>query len=384
VWWYIGIAALVVTQGGWIGFLLLEQRRRTRLEAERERTAEALRESEAKNRAILNALPDLMFLLDERGTYLDWHADDSRKLYVPPEQFLGKTIREVLPLEVSLKAELACEQAMSSGKPARLEYSLEIDGQTRFCETRIIRCGDRRLLAIVRDITDLKRAEIELQQLSSQLMRLQDDERLRIARDLHNATAQHLFAITLSLENLKRLGAGISPEGVELLNECRDLCEQSLQEVRTLLYLRNPPELEGTSLVSALRWYVQGFRKRTGIAVDLQVAPDFVKLPIEMEVDLFRVVQERLFNLFRHSDCRSAAIVLENDEVHVFLQIKDSGYGGTYRFTPALVEPSSGVGMFSLHDRLHRWGGHLSIESDSEGGLLVAEIPIHALDQRGN
>jgi PAS domain S-box-containing protein len=370
------MAVLVVIQAIWITLLLIEHIRRTRLETERQKTAAALKESEARNRAMLDAFPDIMFLLDERGTYLDWHANDRRNLYAPPEQFLGKTMKEVMPPEISSLFTPVFEQVLSTGKPARVEYSLKIDGETRFFESRIVLCRDRKLFSIARDITELKRAEIELQQLSSQLVSLQDDERRRISRELHDTTAQHLFAVTINIENLKRMGAGISRAGVELLNECRDLCERSLQEVRTLSYLNHPPELERTGLISALRWYVEGFRKRTGINVDLQIARGWIRLPNEMEVDVFRVVQEGLFNVFRHSGSQSASILLQTDGDHVVLQIKDSGRGMHDGAARHRNEPPAGVGMSSIRERLRRWGGHLKIESSGDGALLVADLPL--------
>ena len=371
------MALLVVIQAIWITLLLIEHVRRTRLETERQKTAAALKESEARNRAMLDALPDIMFLLDERGTYLDWHANDRRSLYVPPEQFLGRTMSDVMPPHISRLFAPVFEEVLSTGNPARVEYSLKIEGETRFYESRIVPCPDRKLFSVARDITELKRAEIELQQLSSQLVRLQDDERRRISRELHDTTAQHLFAITINIENLKRMDRGISRAGVDLLNECRDLCERSLQEVRTMSFLSHPPELERTGLISALRWYIEGFRKRTGISVDLQVSKGLKGLPNELEVDLFRVVQEGLFNVFRHSGSRNAVISFHADDDHVLLQIKDSGHGIPEATTRSHRELPAGVGISSIRERLRRWGGHLTIESSDNGAVLVADVPIH-------
>lgn len=377
--WYV--AFLVFTQAAWIGFLLLEHRRRTKLELDREKTAEALRESESKNRAILEALPDMMFVMDEHGTYLDWYANDRSNLYVPPEQFLGKTLHEVLPNDVSKECGQAIENVLSSGTPARVEYSLRIDGEDRFFETRIVRCKDRKLLSIARDISELKRAEVELQQLSSQLLSLQDDERRRVARELHDTTAQHLFAITINLENLKRLSTGISRQGVEILNECRDLCEQSLKEVRTLAYLRNPQQLVDTSLISALQWYVEGFQKRTGIAVDFQPADSLGKLPGEMEVDLFRLVQEGLYKVFRQSGSRSVTIILTGNDDRVVLEIKDNE-DRLPRNSKRDADLGTARANNTIGERLRRWGGHVEVESNGTGPLLVAEIPLSTVAAR--
>jgi PAS domain S-box-containing protein len=342
---------------------------------ERERTAEKLKESESRNRAILQALPDKIFLLDERGTYLDWYANDPRTLYVPPEKFLGRTMREVMPPDVARQCQPALDQVLLTGDPTRVEYGLRINGENRYFETRIVRCRDRKLLSIARDITELKRAEIELQQLSEQLLNVQDDVSRRIARELHDTTAQQLFAITINLANLKRLESGLSEYGIDLVDECRDLCERSLREVRTLSYLSHAPEVEYSGLVSALRWYVTGFGKRTGIDVDFQVASTLHSLPDEMAVDLFRVAQEGLFNVFRYSRSQRASVVLESDGNHVVLQVKDSGS----RIDPTARAQAArpvGSGISTVRERLRRWGGHLMIESSSDGALFTAQVPV--------
>ena len=375
--WDFSTTFLVVVQAAWIAFLLFEHRRRTRLEAEREKTAEALKESESRNRAILDALPDVMFLMDERGTYLDWHANDPRNLYLPPDKFLGRTMQEIMPAEVAKQCTPVFEQVVATGTPARVEYSLELQGETRFFENRIVLRKDRKLFSIARDITELKHAELELQQLSSQLISLQDDERRRIARELHDTTAQHLFAITINLENLKKMGGGISQAGVQLLNDCRELCERSLQEVRTLSYLKHPPELEETGLVSALRWYIDGFRKRSGITVDLEVSSQLMGIPREMQVDLFRVVQEALFNLFRHSRCQRATMVLECHGEHVSLHINESGPRVRERLHAEQNVPAD-AGISRIRERLRRWGGDLKVDSNAEYASFAAQLPLHA------
>ncbi|HET9219697.1 MAG TPA: ATP-binding protein, partial [Terriglobia bacterium] len=179
------------------------------------------------------------------------------------------------------------------------------------------------------------------------------------------------------IENLKRMDRGISRAGVDLLNECRDLCERSLQEVRTMSFLSHPTELEGTGLVSALRWYVEGFRKRTGISVDLQLSKGIAGLPNELEVDLFRVVQEGLFNIFRHSGSRNAVISFQADDDHVLLRIKDGGHGIPEAKSRSHKELPAGTGISSIRGRLRRWGGHVTIESSDNGAVLVADVPIH-------
>jgi two-component system, NarL family, sensor kinase len=374
--WQIGIVFLSVIQAILIGILLLERSRHAKLRAEQEQSASALRESEAKCRAILCAQPDMMFLLDEHGVYLDWYAKDQSSLYTSPEQFLGKSIREILPPDLAELFAGLFERVLSTGAPQTTEYTMEIEGNKMFFETRIVRCGDRKLLSIVRDLTDRKRFETEVRELSSRLLTLQDDERRRIARELHDITAQNLFAITINLENLKRQSIPFTPSGLEIFNECRDLCERSLQEVRTLSYLLHPPGLERVGLIPTLQWYVDGFARRSGISVKLEAARDMARLPMEIESDLFRVVQEGLSNVARHSGSQNATVTVENRTDHVVLQIRDSGSGLRHSRLPPEEWPRSGVGIASMRERLRRLGGQMRVESSNDGVSLVAQVPI--------
>jgi len=359
-----------------IAAFLAGRARYRRLKKQYERAAAALRESEAKNTAILTALPDMMFLLDENGTYLDWYAKDPSGLYAPPEQFLGKNMRQVMPPELVEVFADSFRKVLSSDEPETVEYTLVMHGETKFFETRIVKCGDRRLLSIVRDLTEKKHAEQQLQQLSSRLLSLQDEERRRIAGELHDVTAQNLFAITINLETLRQQMTDLAPSGMEILNECQNLCEQSLQEVRTLSYTLHPPALDRHGIMPSLHWYIQKFGERTGMEISLDASPDLGRLPLEMETDIFRIVQEGLSNIVRHSGSRTASVQIKKRSDQFVLQIKDNGRGLSDRNVDSENGSRFGVGLPSMRQRVRRWGGHLHIRSGDEGVLLLIHVPI--------
>ena len=181
------------------------------------------------------------------------------------------------------------------------------------------------LLCISEDVTERRRSERELVQLSVRLLGLQEEERSRIGRQLHDVTAQNLFATTINLARLQSNDA--SSDSKEVLAECQALCEQALQEIRTLSYLLHPPILDQAGLASALSWYTEGFSKRSGIDVRLVIPQEFDRLPREMETDLFRIVQESLSNIHRHSGSNTASVRLEKQTTQVVLQIRDQGRG---------------------------------------------------------
>jgi len=375
-WQIAGIAGFISAQVVIIGFFIQDRFKLDKLQARNEEAAAALKESETRNTAILAALPDLMFLLDEDGNYLDWYARDLNDLYVPPEQFLGKNMREIMPPDLVELFTDAFRRASVSGAPITLEYSLPIRSKKVAFETRIVKCADGKMLSIVRNVTERKLAELELQQLPSQLLCLQDEERRRIARELHDGTAQNLFAIAVNLQNLRRKISGLTTSGHEMFDECLAQCEQSLQEVRKLSYLLHPPGLDHLGLIPAVRWYVDGFAKRNGIDIRLTAENDIGRLPLDMETDVFRIVQEALSNVFCHSGSSAATILIEKRANHVVLEIKDGGHGMSDWNGDVEKASLLGVGLTSIRERLRRFGGHLDIRSADDGVLLVAQVPV--------
>jgi len=240
--------------------------------------------------------------------------------------------------------------------------------------------GDKCILVASSDITERKTLERELMHLTERLFRLQDDERRRIARELHDGTAQNLFAISMNLAKVDQLDETQKEEMHKLIAECVSLGDESLQEIRTLSYLLHPPLLDQAGLVSALQWYAQGFSKRSGIYVDVFAEP-IDRLPADLELALFRIVQEALTNVRHHSGSESASIRLERRSDHVLLEIRDKGHGlsahkeaGDSNESEELAE--MGVGIPGMQQRLRQLGGRLEIDSNSEGTTITAVVPI--------
>ena len=173
----------------------------------------------------------------------------------------------------------------------------------------------------------LGESEQQLHALAGRLMHTQDDERRRIAQMLHETTAQDLAALKMHLARLHRTNDSLSDADRAALAESMSLAEQSITEVRTLSYLLHPPFLDEMGLVSALRWYAGGFGERSGITVDLDLPESFERLPLDTETALFRVVQESLINIHRHSGSQTARIRLRRDAETLVLEIEDQGHG---------------------------------------------------------
>ena len=239
-------------------------------------------------------------------------------------------------------------------------------------------------VAIWEDITTarqteeaLRQSEAELRLLSSRLLDLQDSERRRIARELHDGTAQNLFALNIALSRM--LQQSSSEDFRNSLQECLSLCEQSREEIRTLSYVLHPPMLDEAGLLSALKWYIEGFSARSGIKVDLTADPAVGRLPIDIETDLFRVVQECLSNIHRHSGSVAAEVQLDRNPDRVLLQIKDWGRGMPAEIASGRALASPGVGIPGMHERLGQHRGNLEIKTSNKGTIVTATVPLHPL-----
>ncbi len=225
------------------------------------------------------------------------------------------------------------------------------------------------------DIEDRKTAEEELRRVSGQLFRAQEEERRRIARDLHDSTAQHLVLLTAALERLKNSAAARSIKFRGVFSEAQELAGLALREVRTLSYLLYPPMLDESGLEDAISHYVEGYGERTGVQVNVQVSPHLGRLGRDTEMVLFRVVQESLTNVQRHSGSRRAYVRLNRVEDQVLLEVRDEGRS-TGRKGKEVRKILPGVGISSMRERVRQIGGELKIESTSAGTTVRATIAV--------
>lgn len=234
------------------------------------------------------------------------------------------------------------------------------------------------LLSVCEDITERKQTEHELRRLSGQLLKLQDEERRKIAQDLHDSTGQDLVALATSCDRLRKTIPSSCRKGRKLAAQCEAVAERCLREVRTLSYLLHPPMLDEAGLEDAIRHFALGFGARTGIAVDLDISPQFGRLPEDVELSLFRVVQEGLTNIQRHSGSFTATISLRRDADRITLHVGDTGRGisGTVRKSEAGHFLLAGVGIPSMEERVKRVGGQLRVESSASGTKVLVTVPV--------
>jgi PAS domain S-box-containing protein len=234
------------------------------------------------------------------------------------------------------------------------------------------------ILEINRDVTPRKEAEEALRNLSARLLQLQDEERRRIARELHDSTGQSLAALVIHLSTVSAKIADVDPAAADLLREAILLSQKASDETRTLSYLLYPPTLDYAGLRSALEWYIEGFTQRSKVKVDLNVSLGANRLPEIVERTLFRIVQESLTNIFRHSGSDTASVQIEARSGTVRLEVADNGKGIPEEILATLNSSGGqlGVGIRGMRERVRQLGGWLRIRSWPSGTAILVTLPV--------
>ncbi|HJT69159.1 MAG TPA: CHASE3 domain-containing protein [Terriglobales bacterium] len=305
-----------------------------------------------------------------------------RMIGLQPDGVLGKNVLEVFG-NSGYRAEAALREVLTTGKPALgREISVQLGEASEESHCLLVnyfpireRGGAVGQIGItVIDVTARRNAEEALRKLSGRLLGIQDQERRRIARELHDSLGQYLAGMKIAIDMLRARSGQSDP----LLAECADILEKAITETRTLSHLLHPPLLDEAGFASAASWFVAGFSQRSGIPVSLELPPELQRLPEAVEIALFRVLQESLTNVHRHSHARSAEISVEADAEQVTIEIRDHGRGMP-RETLRELEGDTGklgVGLAGMRERIHELGGVFEVSSGTHGTVIHASIPL--------
>ncbi|MGC2416988.1 MAG: histidine kinase [Candidatus Acidiferrales bacterium] len=235
-----------------------------------------------------------------------------------------------------------------------------------------------RILEVNRDITARREAEESLRNLSARILQLQDEERRRIARELHDTTGQSLAALAIHLSAVNERIAGKDPAASDIVREAMALAQEASDQTRTLSYLLYPPTLDFSGLKSALEWFADGFTQRSKIKVDLDLALGEERVPQSLETALFRIVQESLTNMYRHSGGTLATVRGRRQAGTVSLEISDNGKGIPRELLASLSGSGGqvGVGIRGMRERARQLGGKLRIKSNDAGTTVMVVLPV--------
>jgi PAS domain S-box-containing protein len=331
--------------------------------------------------AIIESFSDAIISKNLEGVITSWNKSAETVFGYTAEEAVGRHITMIIPPEYRDEEARILERLRRGERIEHLEtVRVRKDGTKLDVSLAIspVRDVTGRIVGaskVARDITQQKQAEEAIRQseLSVRLLQLQDEERRRVARELHDGVGQLLAAMSMNASRLGREKSNLSPDGARCAEENSRLIEQVSAEIRTVSYLFHPPLLDEMGLDSALKWYVDGFAERSGIAVRLEVPADWERLPPEYELCLFRVVQECLTNIHRHSGGKTAAIRLSRANESISLEVEDDGIG-----IPAeklASNQNSGVGIRGMQERVRHFKGSMDIQSNGDGTKISVSLP---------
>jgi PAS domain S-box-containing protein len=358
----------------------------------RRQAEDALRASEERFRTVVQSLHVGIVLMGPEADILFANQAASQMFNMQVEEALGKNSSELgltALYEDGTEMPFAmrpASRALETGKPIHNE----VMGWRRGATDEILWIlgeviplfeGDGQLYMLVSsfsDITKRKQTEEALHELSTRLLQLQDEERRRMGRELHDSLAQSVLAVNLNLAQIARATTPLDERAQRAMFEARRVLQEMSKEIRTLSYLLHPPVLDELGLASAIEEYAGGFSERSGIQLEVDLQPGFGRLSQEAETALFRIVQESLSNIQRHSGSATAKIRLRVDEQGVELIVSDSGRGMDRKTIERSRRTRTrlGVGILGMRERMAQLGGKLEVESDASGTRVRAAVPL--------
>jgi len=356
--------------------------------------------------AIVDSSDDAIVSKTLDGIITSWNKSAERIFGYLPEEAVGKHITLIIPRdrwdeEASIIARICRGERVDHFQTVRrrkdgslVDVSLtispvkdsagnivgaskvarDITAQVRAAE--VLRGSEEELRRLSQSLDSQVRSRTrELQELSWQLMRTRDEERRHFARELHDSAGQSLAVLAIEVDQLLQK-ASTSPGLAVDIQRIREAVRQLHGEIRTTSYLLHPPLLDESGLLAAISWYGGGITERTALHIDVEISDDLGRLPRDLELVLFRFIQEALTNIHRHASATKASIAMSRSQTHVTAEVRDNGSGMSAERLRQVTSGGSGLGIRGMRERIRQFQGSMEIHSDSTGTKVSVEIPI--------
>jgi PAS domain S-box-containing protein len=345
---------------------------------QRKQAEKALRESEEMARALLNATTDAVVLLDSKGVILDVNETYAKRFQKSTDEMLGLCIWYLFPPGVTEARMANVKKVFETGKPIRMVDERQgMWNDTNTYPVYNFRGEVTRVAVFVRDITDRKRAEEHVHTLTQQLMKAQENERQRIARDLHDNVAQDLSLLKIGCETLFDGQPSLPVEIRQKASELSKILKRSITSVRDMAYDLHPPGLDQLGLASTIYQYCEEFAEKNRININFFAAGlDDLKIPFDTEINLYRLIQEALWNINKHADATRVTIKMVASFPYIILRIEDDGKGFDVKGRMAEAFAEKRMGLRSMEERVSLLNGKMRIKSrPTEGTKIFVEVP---------
>jgi PAS domain S-box-containing protein len=335
--------------------------------------------------AIVECSDDAIISKSLNGVICSWNHSAERLFGYASEEAIGQNITLIIPPDRRDEEPRILERLRRGERVDHFEtIRMRKDGRLLDISLTISPIKDDlgRVVGaskVARDITDRKEADQARKnvEFSRKLLQVQDADRRRIGRELHDGVGQLVIAIKMNASIVFKERDNLSPSASRCITENMGLINQAVEEIRTVSYLLHPPMLEEMGLLSALEWYSEGFAQRSKVKVALELAPDLGRIPQDYELSLFRVAQECLTNIHRHSGSSTATVKLTRTTKEIKLEVEDTGKGIDEELQSKIASRATiGVGFRGMQERVKLIGGRMVVQSSSHGTSVAVTLPI--------